>query len=256
MCSAITFFLIVFCLWLFAIPTDGIKDIVEKAVSRDSLKVEIDGLKKGLFYNLSADRIVLKDKDKELFYIEAVSGRINPLYLFLIRHKSSFAGKVHEGAIKGNADVSRKKTFFNIMVDNVNIINIPYLKDLGIKGKGLIDAEIIFEDNNGTIKFALNDAQMETSSISGMPLPLELFNIATGLLEIKGDVVRIRSFSFEGENIYGRIKGTIKDAMADLTLELMPEAQAEAKFPALFLIERYKVSPGYYLIPIKTKFPV
>ncbi len=246
--------LIVIGLWIIAISEETMKDAIESSLRTETLSIKITGLKKGLFYSLSIDRVELKGKNGSLFYIEDVSGKIDPLYLFLLRHESSFSGKIQRGIISGNLHISRNKRRINITLDNVDIKDIPYLKSIGLKGAGMLNVKAVIENNHGDIKFDVNNTQFETFSFSGIAVPMEIFNRAKGLVNIRGDVIEINSFSLEGTDIYGRVKGTIKNNTADLSLEIMPEASARDKFFMLALIEKYKVSPGYYLIPIKTSF--
>lgn len=241
-------------LWIIAVSEDTITAAIKNSVSTERFRIEMDRLKKGLFYSLSIDMVELKGRNGTLFYIEEVSGKINPLYLFLLRHKSSFRGKINRGIISGAFSIGRNKRSISIEIDNVDIKDIPYLERIALKGRGVLSARFVIENYCGNIKFALSDAQLETFVFSGINIPMEMFNKAQGVASIKGNIIEINSFSLEGPGIYGRVKGRVKDNVADLSLEIMPEPSAQERFLMLAFIDKYKVSPGYYVIPIKHSF--
>jgi len=247
----IAVFLIIVGLWIIVVQEDTITKVLKSSIITNSLNIEIEGLKKGLFYNLDISRLRLKENEKILFNVESISVKINPLYLFLLRHKSYFNGRIQSGIISGNLSIGRNKRLINVMLDNIDIKDIPYLKTIGLKGTGVLNANVMIRDNNADIKFAVNDAKFETVTLSRISLPMEIFDKAKGVVSIINNVISIDSFSLEGTGIYGRIKGTIKDGNADLSLEIMPDASARERFPVLLFVDKYRVSPGYYVIPIK-----
>jgi hypothetical protein len=55
----------------------------------------------------------------------------------------------------------------------------------------------------------------------------------------------------EGPDILARLKGIIKDGVADLRMEVMPRKSFLENPLFLSQVDRYQVSPGYYIIPIK-----
>jgi hypothetical protein len=62
----------------------------------------------------------------------------------------------------------------------------------------------------------------------------------------------VQSISLEGPGIFARAKGSIKAGMLDVKLELMPEETAVPGHLLTAVIGQYRVSRGYYVIPIKT----
>ena len=71
-------------------------------------------------------------------------------------------------------------------------------------------------------------------------------------MDVTPGVVKVSSLALEGEGVYARLKGRILNGSAmDLTLEVMPEASFADRSFLIALIQGYKVSPGYYAIPIK-----
>jgi hypothetical protein len=82
-------------------------------------------------------------------------------------------------------------------------------------------------------------------------VPLNLFQSISGSIDVRENVMHITSISLEGKDVNARLKGNIKANTMDLTMELMP-GRSFIENP-LFLNEfdRYKVSPGYYVIPVR-----
>ncbi|MBI4690148.1 MAG: type II secretion system protein GspN [Nitrospirae bacterium] len=244
--------LLIVGIWMIAVPEEKIKEFIEGGISKSDLHTEVNGLKKGLFYNLNIGSLTLKGKGGDLLLIKDIKGKINPLYFFLLRLESSFNGKIQNGIISGRFGGGKNKRLVHIGINNVDIKDIPLFERIGFKGTGTLQAKFKMEDNRGNVKFDIGSANLETFTLSGISLPMNMFDRAKGMISINNNTVNIDSFSLEGTGIYGRIKGKIKDGIADLSLEIMPDASAGEKIPVLAFLERYKVYPGYYFIPIKT----
>jgi hypothetical protein len=112
------------------------------------------------------------------------------------------------------------------------------------------------ENSSGEIRFDLTNAAFESASFGGIMIPLEMFYKARGAMKINNNAVDITSFALEGDGIYARIKGNITAGRSSLILELMPERSFKEKNYIFSVLEQYKVSPGYYSIPIKQFFIV
>ena len=80
---------------------------------------------------------------------------------------------------------------------------------------------------------------------------MNLFHSISGSIDIGENIIHITSVSLEGKDVNARLKGAIKDNIMDLIVELMPR-KAFLENP-LFLneVDKYKVSPGYYVIPVR-----
>ncbi len=77
-----------------------------------------------------------------------------------------------------------------------------------------------------------------------------------GSFEVKEDIINIISFRLEGNNIYAKAKGTIKNNILDAEIELMPGKSFIENPLFAYEFKRYKVAPGYYVIPIRINFGV
>ncbi|MEW6215521.1 MAG: type II secretion system protein GspN, partial [Nitrospirota bacterium] len=218
----------------------------------NNLLVETEGFKKGLFYSFKSNGIMLKKSNNILLSIENVVGRINPLSLFMMKLTLSFNGNIGGGKIIGEVDLLKRKNQVNISIDSANVDEIPFFAIIGLSGKGVLSGELRFRDRSGDLRFSIKDTRFEGRSFSGVTVPMGIFHNARGAMVINGDTVKVSSFSLEGEGIYARAKGDIRGGFMDLTMEIMRDSSFTGETHIFSMIESYKVSPGYYVIPIKS----
>jgi hypothetical protein len=115
-------------------------------------------------------------------------------------------------------------------------------KILALKGllEGILSGRLILNEGNGNFTFRLRE-------ISGLPVG---FSNASGIAEISGGALHLKSVSLEGEGVYGKLKGTIRGGAYELTAEVMPEPGSPAGAALAEYYSRYEASPGYYVIPL------
>jgi type II secretion system protein N len=235
--------------WLI-FPKTSIQSIIEDSISHHKLSLEVEGLKKGLFYNLRVDRLTLNGRE-EYLSINDIHVRINPLSLILLRLNLSFVGDIGGGNISGHVSLAKNNRYIEINVEEADISVIPLLQLAGIQGRGTISGRFTMTGSTGHVEFFTEDAVFEPAVFSGIAVPLNLFHTAKGSMDIKGNTINIASFALEGEDIYARLKGAIKDGVMDLNIELMPNRSFIENPLFLGGLEKYKISPGYYIIPVK-----
>ena len=159
--------------------------------------------------------------------------------------------------MNGRVDLLHGKNRADIAIDKAEIEGIPLFRVLGpCRQRGIFSGDMKMENSSGEIRFDLTNAAFESASFGGIMLPLEMFNKARGAMTINNNTVDIKSFALEGDGIYARIKGNITDGRASLTAELMPERSFKEKNYIFSMLEQYKVSPGYYSIPITSNLTV
>lgn len=250
--ALVAILVIFYGIWV-VFPKTSIQSIIEDSMSHHKLSLEVEGLKKGLFYNLRVDRLTLKNPEEEYLSIDDIHIRINPLSLILLRLNLSFDGDMGGGNILGSMSLAKNNKYIKINIEEADIGVIPLLQLAGIQARGTISGRFTMRDDAGHVEFFTEDAMFETAVFSGIAVPLNLFHTAKGSMDINGNTINIVSFSLEGEDIYARLKGAIKDGAVDLNMELMP-GRSFIENP-LFLggLEKYKISPGYYIIPIKRR---
>jgi hypothetical protein len=99
-------------------------------------------------------------------------------------------------------------------------------------------------------KFEIRQAHF-TGALYGLPIPPDFFHTIRGLIRAGGNDLWIDSLWMEGEGLNARVKGTLKGRQADLKLEIMKDSSFVDSGRLLQLMESYKVSPGYYVVPLK-----
>lgn len=242
---------VIFCGVWIAVPGTSIKSFIENSISNERLGLEVKGLKKGLFYNLSIDNLTLKSSGEELISSDNIYGRINPLSLMMLRLNLSLDGDIGGGNISGRMNLAKNNMQIGLDVKRANINRIPLFKLVGAQGTGTISGRFTMIDDTGHAEFVTKDASFEPAIFSGVTVPLNFFNSVRGCMDINENIINVISVALEGKDIHARLKGFIKDSVMDFNLELMPGASFIENPLFVYGLEKYKVSPGYYLIPIK-----
>jgi type II secretion system protein N len=236
--------------WI-AIPVSAIQSIIEDSLNDYGLTVTFTNVRKGPFYRLRADGIALKHEAREIMSLNSLEATLRPLHLIVSRIDVSIQGRVGAGFFSGSADLSRTSLMMHLDFERASLADMQFLNLVGIRGTGAISGKIAVDNQVSRITFLLRDADMQPASIAGSFLPLNLFRTVRGSIEADGRRIHVESLSLEGPNVFARLKGVIMKGRMDMQMEVMPE-KAFLENP-LFLaqIERYQVSPGYYVIPVK-----
>lgn len=247
--------LIVFGPW-FVFSPNTLQAIIEDSLSAHRIDTELHGLKKGLLYTIHIDRAVLRRNSHELISLHNLSLRIHPVSLFISSLRGAIDGEVYGGTISGSMKFTKDTQQMNFSLKEVSISEIVFLKRIGLAGKGTLSGTAAITDAAGHVEFAARDTQFEPATYSGRRVPLNMFRVITGALDIQGDTIHMLSVSFEGEEVFARLKGKIQNAVMDLAMEIMP-GRSFAENPFLLAeLEQYKVSPGYFVIPVKGNLPL
>jgi type II secretion system protein N len=237
-------------IWI-AVPETSIQSIIENSISSNKFRLEVKGLKKGLFYNLSVDNLTLKSSGEQLVSLTNIHSRVNPLSLIMFRLNLFFDGGIGGGNISGRINRIKNKIQIGLDIKKADISDIPLFKLIGIQGTGTISGRFTMTDDTGHVEFVAKDSSFEPAVFSGVRVPLNFFHSIRGSVDIKGDIINIVSVALEGKDIYARLKGVIKDAVMELYMELMPGTSFIENPLFLAGLEKYKISPGYYVIPVK-----
>lgn len=242
-------FALIWGLWFIALPEGLIVETVSEQAGRGGLAVEVEGFKKGLFYNFVAERISIKKSGRRLLLVSDVSGRLDLLRLPLLKAVFPFEGAIGGGRLSGRATIRRRHYGAHMTLTHSRMEELDIASLAGIRGTGIVSAEVTVRGIAGDIKFSVKEAKFEPITLNNIPLPLNMFHTVRGAASFRGRRIDIKSLSFEGEGIFARAKGTLNGGAADMTLEVMPEGAMDTILSAL--ISAYRVSPGYYEVPIK-----
>lgn len=236
-------------LWLIALPDSVIKTTIENSISNNgrlNINPSIKSLRKGLFFTVYAESLELKIGKTTALIITDISSRINPLYLLKKQFAFSIRGKIGTGDIKGFFKLPESGS---LKINKAEFSAIPYLASAGLQGKGLISARLNLKNNIMDAVFEIPDADIHSSTIA-IPMPISSFRKIQGALQLQGNTIKITSISLDSDKGYARIKGEVMNGSINLTLELMPSAGKLEPIESM-LISKYRISPGYYVIPVK-----
>jgi type II secretion system protein N len=257
--ALIALLLFIVALWFVAIPESLIADVIENSLGRDYLYLKTEAVEKGLLYSFEAERILLKKKgsgeDSTLLVFNNVKGNLEPFSLFRLHPELRFQGSMNGGDVTGFVRMTGADSLM-ITADNVRMAGIPLLEPLGIYGDGTLSGSFLIRNNSGELKFSLRDAQLKSASVGGVFLPLDLFHDAKGAVRFAEDgAAEVQSFALTGTGIYARVKGTVRGRDMNMSLELMTDSSFAPDPLFRMMLERYKVSPGYYQIPLRGSVP-
>ncbi|MHB8881355.1 MAG: type II secretion system protein GspN [Thermodesulfovibrionales bacterium] len=240
-------------IWLIAIPEETLLGLAERSFDNSSVRIEFSEFRKGFFYNFTAGSIVLKKNDTDLVRIENVSGRIALASLLSLKLPLLFSGDLAGGSIQGELQLLKRDRAVLVRLDNARTEQVPFFELLGLKGNGLLSGNLVLHARAGEVTFELREAKFSQGTFGSLTVPLEMFTSAKGAISINGRTLKVVSFALDGSGIYARVKGDITDGRLNLMLELMPDREFTDKSPIFAMLDKYKVSPGYYAVPLKNQ---
>lgn len=250
------------------IPDDLIKKRMEDSFASEGIKLKTEGLRKGLFYSLTIDRIILKriqDTPRsfsisnikslciEPVDIELVEIRLDFLSLLKLRPLIVITASFADGRLSG--DFSILDRLFNLTIERAKLENMGFFNDNVIGGRGIISgtASFYLKESKGNIRFKILDANLKDIT-DRIYLPLSLFKTVRGYIEFSRGVIIIHSLSLEGNGIYGKIQDSRFMIQDMIFLDGSMEVMVNSDFSMSQLVDlgllRYRKSPGYYIIPL------
>ncbi|MCL5023497.1 MAG: type II secretion system protein GspN [Nitrospirae bacterium] len=248
-------------LWYIAIPASLMSDLIENSLGRDYLYLRTEGLDKGLFYSFSAARVLLEKRaldggrDVALLSFNDVEGRLELLSLLMLRPELSFHCSMNGGRVKGLVRLTGKDRLL-IKADGVHIGGIPLFEPLGIYGDGILSGKLVVRNISGELTFSVKEVRLGSATLGGVFLPLDLFHDIRGAAAFKGTLTEVKSFAMEGTGVYARVRGNMRGADMNMNLELMTDSSFQPGPLFQTALERYRVSPGYYAIPLRGGMPL
>jgi type II secretion system protein N len=242
--------IIIWGIWL-AIPVSFLQDRIEGAIDDRNFSIGTEGLEKTLFYKVTIERLTLNGYGKEHVSIEDIQAPIKFLSLIRFQLNVSFDGDIGGGTISGDIIRTMNKKTIEMTFNNAHINDLSFLQHAGIEGTGTLSGSLSMTRGTGHVEFVTRDAQFQPVVLSDSIVPLNFFRSVRGALDIKNDVIYISSIALEGNDIYARLKGKIDNTFINLSMEIMPGKSLLDNQLFTGALEKYRVSPGYYVIPIK-----
>jgi type II secretion system protein N len=242
--------ILIWGIWI-VIPESSLQDRIEGSIDDRNFSIETEGLKKTLFYRVTIDRLTLYGYGREHVSIEDIQAPIKLLPFIRFQLNVSFDGDIGRGTISGNIIRTMNDKKIEMTVKNVHINDLPFLQRAGIEGSGMFSGRLSMTNSRGHVEFVTHDALFQPVVLSDSIVPLNFFSSVRGALDINEDVIYISSIALEGKDIYARLKGKIDNTSINLSMEIMPGRSFLDNQPFISALEKYKISPGYYVIPIK-----
>jgi type II secretion system protein N len=239
-------------LWLVAVPKSLLAGLITDQLAKRGLETEVTGLEKGLFYNFSAGKVEIARGGRPLVSLENVEGRINPLPLVILRLSLRLKGTIAGGDFRCLADLAKKGNSISVDFGHAAIEKVPFLSSIGLRGTGLLSGRITVRDGTGDVTFSADTLRLRSTTMGGVALPLDMFSKAQGAMALKGKVLRISSFTFDGAGIYARLRGTVTGNFLDGSMEIMPDSSFASGDLLFSMIRKYEASPGHYVIPVRS----
>lgn len=239
----------VILVWFFAIPDELLQERIEDLISTAGgarISASLKGLRKGLFFDIYAEGLALEMDGRPAIEIRDLWGSFNPLSLAKRELSFSMKGKIGTGEINGSFSFPRGG---DMTIEEVELNAISYLTSLGIRINGHLSASLALQNDTMHVIFQVPDLDMGNSELAIIIPFVDSFNKLQGILTIRGNNVKVKSVTLEGERARARISGDITNGYSNLTLELMPSVKLNSV--ESMLIGKYQVSPGYYVIPLK-----
>ena len=238
--------------WLLVIPVNLIQSNIEDIVAHSgnsNMRLDIEGLNKGLFFSLFADRLHLSIDNTPAVDIIEFKGSFAPGYLLKGTLGASVTGEIADGDMNGTFQLPAEG---DIKIEKAELKKIAYLNRFGLDISGQAYADINIHNQKIDIQFKVPDLHIDEASTI-IPL-ISTFRTIQGAVTIIDNQVRIDSISLEGDKGYARLKGNIVNNRMDLAIELMPDRD---KLNALesMMLGKYIVSPGFYVVPLKGLLP-
>ncbi len=246
------FTILLLSLWYIAIPEVFLEDILVNKAEERGLSLSLHDLSKGRPFKIKITAAEVGVKGKKILSLQKIELSTNPLRFLLkrmlIKMSASFASGFIDLEIVGNWE----SIVANCRLSKISVQEIDYLKVQGITGKGELYGNVSYTGKESLVNVLIQNAELKNLFVHNFFLPLELFDTIKGVAIIKRREITLSSVTFEGKNIFARIKGGINRGIAKLTIEIMPEPEF-TKMDQLALLKQYEVSSGFYSIPVNKK---
>ncbi|MBU1053075.1 MAG: type II secretion system protein GspN [Proteobacteria bacterium] len=243
---AVVFF-VFWGLWIIAIPNKFVSDYISNSLKRYNIIIDLDSFEKGLFYSIKKQNVQISSTDGTLILvINNLKAGINFASFLKLSPKIDIHCNINKGDVDGNIGFKKGTGLVaRIKGSGIDIKDLPVVEKLyGISGTGDINFDFLKIKDKSNIKFSLNNADIKSIGL----IPFDLFKKMRGEMFEENGLITVKSLAMEGNGIYARAKGYIKGNKRDLKMEIMVNSSSDMKPSYLEALEKYRVSPGYYVI--------
>jgi type II secretion system protein N len=252
--------------WFLAVPESFLAGYLQSSLADPNIVLELTGVKKGFFCTLHVERASVykrtplgnqppdsppgEGRGEEPAFVVFQNLDITPDLLSFMKLSPRFnlSGQVGQGHVHGAAGRERGGVTATVHGEHIDVGSLPILAKWGIYGRGGLAFDFRWKMPRGEIVFSIDEAELHGFFAGNSAVPLNLFKSVKGLLTL-GNTITVNSLAMEGPGLYVSVKGEIREGRLDGRAEVMVDASF-SQYPLLQpLLERYKVSPGYYVIP-------
>jgi hypothetical protein len=202
--------------------------------------MEIQGFKKGSFFSISVDKVILRKNDLPAVFkapksliLKNVQARVGLVPAGIYAQAQMFGGDVQA---RSGLDRQLKMEIHNA---DLGLIGEAF----EFKAAGVLDANI----EGDQVKFQIHHFSIDDDRLTAGYLPLNSFSEVKGLLSIGSRKVLIRSLLFDGPEGYANIKGDISKGYLEGIAEFTPSSEKDLGS----MLAAYKTSRGNYKFPFK-----
>jgi hypothetical protein len=180
----------------------------------------------------------------KLLVFKEVTLDLHLLPLFLGRIGIDIHSKGITAAFSAGFDgsVTGEANFSDVPFDTATFISLQ-----NVSFTAPLSGRVIVSGRKADIEVRADEITWKKLSVSGFELPTDIFEKGKGGISVENDRIIVKSLAFEGAKGYARLSGEIIGGQRKLTLELFPKDWDD---PMLTSLERYKVSPGQYKMPL------
>lgn len=228
---------------------------------RTGLVVTEGAVERSFPFGIEARAVTVKGAGGEpLVYLEALRARLRPLSLITGKLVLPVNASTNGGLIDGVVTVRPGSAALRLALADVGFSEFPALRDR-VELDGSFGGDVFLTVPEGGCPegfVRLEGAGLKGGSIRfmGMPLPIGGIERAGFRAELKGCKAEVKGLWLEGGDISMRLKGTVfferplQESRLDLTVEVIPKGKLLERDYILRLLEPYRKSANYYLIPV------
>lgn len=238
-------------LWYAAVPNSAIPAIIASHAAGHGAEVRMSNFKKGPLLSFSADSVTVGYPGGSVLTLKRVRGRVNLLGLLELRLLVHFRAKLSGGAMSGQYAYSlfSGRGRLRAKVRGARLSGFQIIK--GADGECMAQIEF-FSGGPGRISGSL---MFSANDLRNFPYG---FKTANGLVNITPDGLGIKSISLDSGQMYADVKGIVRgwtyNIRMDVSMEKGTAGEGTGQNPVQTLLSPYRVSPGYYVIPLSGKF--
>lgn len=255
--------LLLLALTLLFLPSRELVGVVQRAMARQGLTLEVGSVGKALPLGLEANQVLISSDQGTIIAADRLTCRVHLLPLLLGRLQWSADATLGSGTLSLVGTLGKRPTV-TVASQNLRLERLPILKTaLGggtVQGAFTISGTLsgAWPRAKGSLKLEATAVDLRAVALGGMRLPDAIYRTVRGQLVVDAGTVTLQSFALDGDSIYARLKGTfpvtapLTAAPLNLTFELMPKPEFMERQKLIFLLlTRFMVSPGNFQIPVK-----